>query len=86
MASPAASPSQPISSPPPNVEATENEAGHEQVDAHEQEVEQREAYEYWGYLFKPDKTGTDKLKGLLRGLKDLMVRRTNQTQRSKGFG
>ena len=40
---------------------------------HDDEVEHREAYEYWGYLFKPDKTGTDKLKGLLRGLKDLMV-------------
>lgn len=39
-------------------------------------VEEREAYEYWGYLFKPDKTGTDKLKNLLRGLKDLMVRDT----------
>ncbi len=41
--------------------------------SHEQEIEEREAYQYWGYLFKPDKTGTDKLKGLLRGLKQLMV-------------
>lgn len=40
---------------------------------HEKSIEQREAYEYWGYLFKPDKTGTDKLKSLLRGLKNLMV-------------
>jgi hypothetical protein len=40
---------------------------------HEQEVEEREAYQYWGYLFKQDKTGTDKLKGLLSGLKDIMV-------------
>jgi hypothetical protein len=40
---------------------------------HEQEVEEREAFQYWGYLFKPDKTGTDKLKGLLSGLKDVMV-------------
>ena len=39
------------------------------------EVQNREAYEYWGYLFKPDKTGTDKLKNLLRGLKDVMVSR-----------
>ena len=31
-------------------------------------VEQEEAKEYWGYLFKPDKTGSDKLKNLLRGL------------------
>lgn len=41
---------------------------------HEHEVEEHEAYQYWGYLFKPDKTGTDKLKGLLSGLKDVMVR------------
>lgn len=40
---------------------------------HEKDVGEREAYEYWGYLFKPDKTGTDKLKSLLRGLKDAMV-------------
>ncbi|KAK5130258.1 hypothetical protein LTR08_002259 [Meristemomyces frigidus] len=39
---------------------------------HERAVEEREAYEYWGYLFKPDKTGTDKLKSLLRGLKNVM--------------
>ncbi|SMY18674.1 unnamed protein product [Zymoseptoria tritici ST99CH_1A5] len=41
-------------------------------DAHEADVENREAYEYWGYLFKSDKTGTDKLKALLRGLKQVM--------------
>lgn len=35
-------------------------------------AEEREAFEYWGYLFKSDKTGTDKLKSLLRGLKNLM--------------
>lgn len=40
---------------------------------HEQDAAEREAYEYWGYLFKPDKTGTDKLKSLLRGLKEVMV-------------
>lgn len=43
------------------------------ADDHEREIEEHEAYEYWGYLFKPDKTGTDKLKSLLRGLKDVMV-------------
>ena len=37
------------------------------------DAESREALQYWGYLFKPDKTGTDKLKSLLRGLKELMV-------------
>jgi hypothetical protein len=36
-------------------------------------VEEREAFEAWGYMFKPDKTGTDKLKALLRGLKDTIV-------------
>ncbi|KAK0882913.1 hypothetical protein LTR87_003354 [Friedmanniomyces endolithicus] len=47
-------------------------------DRHEQEVEEREAIEYWGrYLFLPDKTGTDKLKSLLRGLKDVMNRQYN---------
>ncbi|KAK0939433.1 hypothetical protein LTR29_009049 [Friedmanniomyces endolithicus] len=46
--------------------------------SHEQEVEEREAIEYWGrYLFLPDKTGTDKLKSLLRGLKDVMNRQYN---------
>lgn len=39
----------------------------------EQDVEEREAYQYWGYLFKADKTGTDRLKSLLRGLKELIV-------------
>nr|POE68805.1 hypothetical protein CFP56_66819 [Quercus suber] len=37
-----------------------------------QQAEQREALEFWGYLFKQDKTGTDKLKSLLRGLKDVV--------------
>ena len=36
-------------------------------------VVEHEAYQFWGYLFKPDKTGTDRLKSLLRGLKDVMV-------------
>lgn len=45
------------------------------ADEHEQKIEEREAYEYWGYLFKADKTGTDRLKGLLRGLKDKMNER-----------
>lgn len=44
-----------------------------EVEQHEEEVESREAFEYWGFLFKPDKTGTDRLKALLRGLKDVMV-------------
>ncbi|KAF2859014.1 hypothetical protein K470DRAFT_278091 [Piedraia hortae CBS 480.64] len=41
----------------------------------DQSAANREAYEYWGYLFKADKTGTDKLRFLLQGLKDYI----NQT-------
>jgi hypothetical protein len=44
-----------------------------QQDDHERDVEDREAFEAWGYMFKPDKTGTDKLKALLRGLKNVIV-------------
>ena len=40
---------------------------------HERAVEHHEAFEYWGYLFKSDKTGTEKLKSLLRGLKVVIV-------------
>lgn len=36
-------------------------------------MERREAFEHYGFLFKSDKTGTDTLKSLLRGLKDVMV-------------
>ena len=39
----------------------------------EPDAAQKEAHEYWGYLFKPDKTGTDKLKNLLRGLHNVIV-------------
>lgn len=44
-----------------------------QSDEHERGVEDREAFEAWDYMFKPDKTGTDKLKALLRGLKNVIV-------------
>jgi hypothetical protein len=49
------------------------DAASERSDEHEHSVEEREAFEAWGYMFKPDKTGTDKLKALLRGLKDTIV-------------
>lgn len=52
------------------------EAKAAQTDDHERDVEDREAFEAWGYMFKPDKTGTDKLKALLRGLKDVIVRKS----------
>lgn len=45
------------------------------VERHEQEIEEHEAFQYWGYLFKADKTGTDRLKSLLRGLREVIVRR-----------
>lgn len=32
------------------------------------------AYEEWGFLFKADKTGTDKLNGLLHALYGVIVR------------
>jgi hypothetical protein len=43
------------------------------TDDHERGVEEREAFEAWGYMFNTDKTGTDKLKVLLRGLKAVIV-------------
>jgi hypothetical protein len=36
---------------------------------------QREAYEYWGYLFKPDKCGTPLLDRLLKGIAEVIVSR-----------
>lgn len=45
----------------------------QQQQQQEQSPEDREAFQYWGYLFKPDKTGTERLKGLLSGMKDIMV-------------
>ena len=73
----AASPSAQKPPSPPQTDqkpATENaEQRDKQQDPDEVQRDQREAYEYWGYLFNPDKTGTDKLKSLLRGLKDIMV-------------
>ncbi|KAF2151630.1 hypothetical protein K461DRAFT_279114 [Myriangium duriaei CBS 260.36] len=40
--------------------------------ASEQSAADKEAFEYWGYLFKSDKTGTEKLKKLLRALYKLI--------------
>jgi hypothetical protein len=33
----------------------------------------REAYDYWGYLFKEDKCGTDLLDRLLKGIANVIV-------------
>lgn len=61
----------------PNAERPMEDVKAEQIDDHARGVEDREAYESWGYLFKPDKTGTDQLKALLRGLKNKIVRGTS---------
>ena len=37
------------------------------------EAAQKEAYQYWGYLIKEDKCGTETLDRLLRGLADVVV-------------
>lgn len=37
------------------------------------EAAQREAYDYWGYLLKPDKCGTPMLDRLLKGIADVIV-------------
>lgn len=61
--------------PDPTPHVSENAtAADKEVEQHEEDIEDREAREYWGVMFKADKTGTDKLKALLRGLKDVMVR------------
>ncbi|KAJ4985127.1 hypothetical protein SVAN01_09354 [Stagonosporopsis vannaccii] len=36
------------------------------------EAAQREAYDYWGYLLKPDKCGTPKLDRLLKGIAEII--------------
>jgi hypothetical protein len=38
-----------------------------------QESEAKEDMEYWGYLFKPDKCGTEKLNRLLAGIARYIV-------------
>jgi hypothetical protein len=43
------------------------------IDEHERNVRDTETFEAWGYMFKTDKTSTDKLKALLKGLKNLIV-------------
>lgn len=35
----------------------------------------REAYDYWGYLFKKDKCGTPLLDRLLKGIAEVIVSR-----------
>ena len=37
------------------------------------DTEKKEAYQYWGYLFKSDKCGTDLLNRLLVGIAGFIV-------------
>lgn len=57
----------------PSAHSPDSPPAAAEVEQHEADVEAREAFEYWGFLFKGDKTGTERFKGLLRGLKDVMV-------------
>lgn len=57
----------------PSNSTVQDASMEDEVEQHEQDVEDKEALEYWGFMFKADKTGTDRLKALLRGLKAVMV-------------
>lgn len=37
------------------------------------DAQAKEAFQYWGYLFKPDKCGTELLNRLLAGIADFIV-------------
>lgn len=71
----------PTSTPKPPT-ATEVEDGlprpQQQQDADAKRVEHREAMQYWGYLVKPDKCGSEKLDCLLAGIADYIVRSTTR--------
>lgn len=53
----------------PSSTATSEPAPRSSPESGARDAADKEAFEYWGYLFKPDKTGTDRLQSLLRGLK-----------------
>lgn len=57
------------------AESPENKEQQPGEKAANDEAAQREAYDYWGYLLKPDKCGTRKLDNLLKGLADVIVSR-----------
>ena len=42
-------------------------------DAAAAEAAHREASDYWGYLIKPDKCGTERFDRLLKGIANLIV-------------
>jgi hypothetical protein len=62
---------------PVDVTAAEDAHAHAHAHAKAEHLAQaaagKEAYQYWGYLIKEDKCGTDKLDRLLRGLGGVIV-------------
>jgi hypothetical protein len=56
---------------------TQDEEQYEERQAHvaNMDATHREAYEYWGYLLKPDKCGTRVLDSLLKGIAHVIVSR-----------
>jgi hypothetical protein len=69
----------PTSTPRPAIVTEEVEEGlprhqqHPHQDAGEKLVECREAMQYWGYLVKDDKCGSEKLDCLLAGIANYIV-------------
>ena len=53
----------------------EDQAQHQERAAEQAQADtaHREAYEYWGYLFKDDKCGTPLLDRLLKGIAEVIV-------------
>lgn len=56
---------------------TETKAANAQQPAANDEAAYREAYQYWEYLIRPDKCGTEKLDRLLRGIAGVIVSATS---------
>jgi hypothetical protein len=58
-------------------EPHQDQEQHEERQAHAANMDatQREAYEYWGYLLKSDKCGTELLDRLLKGIAGVIVSR-----------
>lgn len=66
----------PTSTPRPSIIPEEVEEGLSRPasqDADAKRVEQQEAMQYWGYLVKRDKCGSDKLNCLLEGIANYIV-------------
>jgi hypothetical protein len=59
------------------AEPHQDQEQHEDYQEHAANMDatQREAYEYWGYLLKSDKCGTELLDRLLKGIAGVIVSR-----------